>query len=64
MIWAFEINDAPPQFATQCFVAALKEGILLRPIGNTLYFMPPYSMTDAQAEFLLAGTMNALIHSW
>ncbi|MBM5570265.1 MULTISPECIES: adenosylmethionine--8-amino-7-oxononanoate transaminase [Deefgea] len=64
MIWAFEISDVSPNFASECFVAALKEEILLRPIGNTLYFMPPYTMTDAQAQFLLAGTLNALEKCW
>ncbi len=61
MIWACEIKDAPVDFATQFFIAALKEGVLLRPVGNTIYFMPPYTMTDAEAQFLLAGTINALM---
>ncbi len=64
MIWAFEISDVSPKFATEFFVAALKEEILLRPIGSTLYFMPPYTLTDDEAEFLLAGTMNALARCW
>lgn len=64
MIWAFEISDVSPNFASECFVAALKEEILLRPIGNTLYFMPPYTLTDAEAKFLLAGTLNALATCW
>ncbi|WP_282099329.1 aminotransferase class III-fold pyridoxal phosphate-dependent enzyme [Deefgea sp. CFH1-16] len=60
MIWAFEIADAPAQFATLCFTEALKEGLLLRPIGHTVYFMPPYIMTAEDAQFLLAGTLKAL----
>ncbi|MCB5197557.1 adenosylmethionine--8-amino-7-oxononanoate transaminase [Deefgea salmonis] len=64
MIWAFEIADAPAQFATLCFTEALKEGLLLRPIGHTVYFMPPYIMTAEDAQFLLAGTLNALARCW
>lgn len=30
--------------------AFLERGILLRPLGNTLYFLPPYVITDAEAE--------------
>jgi adenosylmethionine---8-amino-7-oxononanoate aminotransferase len=34
--------------------------LLLRPITNTVYFMPPYCLTDEEAVNLLAGTMAAL----
>ncbi len=27
---------------------ALKQGVLLRPLGNVIYFMPPYVITEAQ----------------
>ncbi len=29
---------------------ALKEGLILRPLGSTLYLMPPYAITDAELE--------------
>lgn len=29
---------------------ALKQGVLLRPLGNTLYLMPPYCITDQQLD--------------
>lgn len=29
---------------------ALREGVLLRPLGNSLYILPPYCITDAQLE--------------
>jgi adenosylmethionine-8-amino-7-oxononanoate aminotransferase len=28
----------------------LARGILLRPLGNVLYFMPPYAITDGEAH--------------
>jgi adenosylmethionine-8-amino-7-oxononanoate aminotransferase len=30
--------------------AFLERGILLRPLGNVLYFLPPYAITDAEAH--------------
>lgn len=31
---------------------ALKQGVLLRPLGNVVYFMPPYVITPEQIEHL------------
>jgi adenosylmethionine-8-amino-7-oxononanoate aminotransferase len=31
----------------------LERGVLLRPLGNVLYFMPPYVITDAQVDWVL-----------
>lgn len=31
---------------------AIDRGLLLRPLGNTVYFMPPYSLTDSEREML------------
>ncbi|NHQ85753.1 adenosylmethionine--8-amino-7-oxononanoate transaminase [Iodobacter sp. HSC-16F04] len=60
MIWAFDVPDAAPGFAQLFFAAALEQSLLLRPIGNTVYFMPPYCLTDAEAAHLLSGTLAAL----
>ena len=32
----------------------LERGILLRPLGNVLYFMPPYVITDAEADWVMS----------
>ncbi len=53
MIWAFEVADAGPQFAARAFALALDRGVLLRPIGDTVYFMPPYVVDDAQFALLV-----------
>jgi adenosylmethionine-8-amino-7-oxononanoate aminotransferase len=37
----------------QVFEAALKQGVLLRPIGNTVYFMPPYVITDDELRWVV-----------
>ena len=31
----------------------LDRGLLIRPLGNVVYFMPPYAITDAQAAWAL-----------
>ena len=53
MIWAFEVDGAGPGYAMRAFEAALARGVLLRPIGNTVYFMPPYVLTDEEFGLLV-----------
>jgi adenosylmethionine-8-amino-7-oxononanoate aminotransferase len=53
MIWAFEVESRDPAFASRAFEIALGRGVLLRPIGRTVYFMPPYVMDDAQFQALV-----------
>ena len=48
MIWAFEVESDDPAFAARAFEIALECGVLLRPIGRTVYFMPPYVVDEAQ----------------
>ncbi len=31
----------------------LERDLLLRPLGNTVYFMPPYVITEAETEWAL-----------
>ncbi|MFA7243528.1 MAG: adenosylmethionine--8-amino-7-oxononanoate transaminase [Sulfuricellaceae bacterium] len=60
MIWAFEVDGAMPDFARRCFEEGLKREVLLRPIGNTVYFMPPYVVDEAEMRHLLAATLEIL----
>ena len=60
MIWAFDVDTTDTAFSKRMHRAALAEGLLLRPIGNTLYFMPPYALDDAAQQHLIAGTLRAL----
>jgi len=34
------------------FEYALNKGVLLRPLGNVIYFMPPYVISEAELELL------------
>ena len=38
----------------------LNRGILLRPIGNVLYLIPPYCITDEQLHFIYETILNFL----
>ena len=60
MIWAFDVEDIRPDFSRRYFANALKHEILLRPIGNTVYLMPPYVLDDDTSAFLAQGTLRAL----
>ena len=33
------------------YEAFLKRGLLLRPLGSILYFMPPYVITDQEVDW-------------
>ena len=57
MIWAFDVATSDPQFARKFFVAGLARELLLRPIGNTVYFVPPYIIDVEQSALLTARTL-------
>ncbi|WP_374488507.1 adenosylmethionine--8-amino-7-oxononanoate transaminase [Zoogloea sp.] len=60
MILAFDVEGAPTGFARRFFTEALKRELLLRPIGNTVYTLPPYILSDAEIAFLAHQTRAAL----
>jgi adenosylmethionine-8-amino-7-oxononanoate aminotransferase len=60
MIFAWEVETARPDFPRWCFSEALTAGILLRPIGRTVYVMPPYVVTDDEMT-MLAGRVAGIL---
>lgn len=60
MIWAFEVDTGIEHFSQHFFQAGLKEHLLLRPLGKTVYFMPPYIITDTEIDLLVDGTLHIL----
>ncbi|ABE42856.1 adenosylmethionine--8-amino-7-oxononanoate transaminase [Polaromonas sp. JS666] len=60
MIWAWDVADALPGFSRRYYQHALAQGVLLRPIGNTIYAMPPYVMDEESSGFLARGALAAL----
>ncbi len=60
MIWAFDVPDAGMEFGIEFHRKALEAGVLLRPLGNTVYWMPPYIVGESEMEFLI-GTVEQLL---
>ena len=60
MIWAFEVDSPRADFSRWCFAEALARDVLLRPIGRTVYFMPPYVTSDADWGLLVDATLAIL----
>jgi adenosylmethionine-8-amino-7-oxononanoate aminotransferase len=60
MIWAFEVDTGRKDFARWCFSEGLAREILLRPIGSTVYFMPPYVVDEAAMQHLRDGMTQIL----
>jgi adenosylmethionine-8-amino-7-oxononanoate aminotransferase len=60
MIAAFDVETSDPQFQRRFYQAALDKGLLLRPIGNTVYFMPPYVIDEVQMDLLVEQSHGIL----
>ena len=58
MIWAFDAVGATPGFSRRFFTEGTKQELLLRPIGNTVYLMPPYILSDEEIDGLAARTLS------
>jgi adenosylmethionine-8-amino-7-oxononanoate aminotransferase len=57
MIWAFDAVDAKPDFSRRFFATATGHELLMRPIGSTVYMMPPYILSDEEIDGLAANTL-------
>ena len=61
MIWAWDVEPGSmPHFARRYTQHAMANGVLLRPIGQTIYAMPPYVMDAESAQHLARGALAAL----
>ncbi len=60
MIWAFDVAGAAPDFATRFHAEALAQGVFMRPIGHTVYLMPPYVITPDEMTWLAGRVLRAL----
>ncbi len=60
MIWAFEVDSDHPEFSRHFAAQAAQRELLLRPMGKTVYFMPPYSISEAELELLARRTLETL----
>lgn len=60
MIAAFDVATDDPHFSRKFYRAALAREALIRPIGNTVYLMPPYIVSDAEIALLGSAVRGAL----
>ena len=60
MIWAFEADSPYADFAQRCVAFALEQELLLRPMGNTVYFMPSYIIGETEMDMLVERTLNII----
>ncbi len=60
MIIAFDVATADPVFSRRFYRAALDREALVRPIGNTVYLMPPYIVSDEEIAHLGKAVEGAL----
>lgn len=69
MIVAFELTQggdkrtpfpAAARVGLKAYRAALERGVVLRPLGDVLYWMPPYCVDEAQLALLAATTRHAI----
>lgn len=66
MIWAFDVRaaHAGARFAERFARAGRAHELLIRPIGRTVYLMPPYVLDEAMAHWLgerLFATLNTVL---
>ncbi len=60
MIWAFDVETDLDDFSARFYSAALQRGVVLRPLGKTVYFMPPYIVTAEEMNYLIEQTTASL----
>lgn len=60
MIWAFEVETPHADCARRGFALGLRHELLLRPMGNTVYFMPPYLISEEEIRLLVERTLHVV----
>ena len=60
MIWAFDVPAATPGFADRFHRAALAAGAFVRPVGQTVYAMPPYVTIEEDMRHLVRALTAGL----
>ena len=63
MIAAVELQSYPIDFRVnlKVFTYALRHGVILRPLGNVVYFMPPYVITCKEIERMMDVAYEAIV---
>ena len=59
-ILAFDVPAAPAGFAERFHLAGRARELLIRPIGRSVYLMPPYVIDEASAHWLARSVKDTL----
>jgi adenosylmethionine-8-amino-7-oxononanoate aminotransferase len=64
MICAIELKGYEPtrRVGLEIFQKALKEGVYIRPLGDVIYFMPPYSFSEEELKKMIDVTYSIVKH--
>ncbi len=62
MIGAITLIDYPieKRVGLEVYKYGLKNGVLLRPLGNVIYFMPPYIIEEKEIEYMIDTAYQAI----
>jgi len=62
MVAAVELQGyaAEERIGLQVYRYGLKHGVLLRPLGNVVYFMPPYIITESEIDIMMHTAYEAI----
>ena len=60
MVWAWDLQTPLHDFSRRYHRHAMARGLVLRPIGKTLYAMPPYVLDDEAVQHLGDAAFAAL----
>ncbi|WP_104748931.1 adenosylmethionine--8-amino-7-oxononanoate transaminase [Helicobacter cetorum] len=61
MVFAFEVSlQTTERLSLTIFKKALTKGLLLRPLNNTIYLMPPYIITHKEVEKAVMGLVEII----
>ena len=60
MIWAFDLDGATKKIIKKISSKAINRGLLIRPIGHTIYFMPPYVINHDEINFMIDTTLEVI----
>ncbi|MFT5139775.1 MAG: adenosylmethionine-8-amino-7-oxononanoate aminotransferase [Rhodothermales bacterium] len=58
-----ETYDWKERRGIKVYQHALNHGVLLRPIGNTVYFMPPYVINEHEINLMVAAATAGIDHA-
>ena len=62
MVCAIDLKnyDSKLRMGLKVYQYGLKHGVLLRPLGNVIYFMPPYIITHAEIDKMMDTAYEAI----